>query len=357
MQRLLVIALAGIGDTLMATPFLHELRENFPGATVDALVLWPGARQVLTGNPHVGTVFQHNFIKASRFASLRFVLGWRRQRYDASFNVHPQARTEYRLIARLIGARRRFSHRYDRWSWLDERCVTASVPQDYAVHAHENNLRLLELAGGSRRLAEPRYELSFSEPELKWAVQFLQGHGLLGQRWLGLHVGSGGTKNLALRRWPLERYQELAQRLSRSQPGLPLLFFGGPEEAEAHAVLFRQLRGSRVHFPESPSVRHAAALLAHAHAFLSVDTLFMHLAAAVQVPHQFVIQTPTVNPPILPLRTGWHLIPNPRVGDRALEFYRYDGGPIRGTDAELRAIMAGVSAETVEAHLRQFAFA
>lgn len=353
MQRILVIALAGIGDTLMATPFLHELRANYPTATIDALVLWPGARQVLAGNPHVNTVHQHNFIKASKLASLRFVLGLRRHRYEASFNLHPQARTEYRLIARLIGARRRFSHRYDRWGWLDAQCVTDSLPQDYAVHANENNLRLLELAGGRRQAEKHRYELFLEPAERQWAEQFLATNQLAGQRWLGIHVGSGGTKNLALRRWPLERYVELVGALDSEAPGLPVVFFGGPDEAEAHADLFQRLRRGRVYFPQSPGLRHAAALLAHAHAFLSVDTVFMHLAAAVQVPHQFVIQTPTVNPPILPLRDGWRLIPNAQVGDRALEFYRYDGGPIRGTDAELRSIMASVPAAEVVSILQR----
>lgn len=353
MQRILVIALAGIGDTLMATPFLHELRANFPAATLETLVMWPGARQVLQGNPHLDTVHQHHFLKASRLASLRQVLGLRRRGYDASFNTHPQARTEYRLIARLIGARRRFSHRYDRWTWLDERCVTDSVPQDYGLHAHANNLRLLELAGGSAQLQDGRYELFPDPVERQWAARFAEANQLAGKRWLGLHVGSGGTKNLALRRWPLERYLELLARLHAESPDLPVVCFGGPEEAEAHAELFQRLRGGRVFFPQSPGLRHAAALLEQAHAFLSVDTVFMHLAAAVRVPHQFVIQTPTVNPPILPLRPDWHLIPNARVGDRALEFYRYDGGPIRGTDHELREIMASVTAEQVLAALRQ----
>lgn len=347
MQRLLVIALAGIGDTLMATPFLHELRANFPAAEIDVLVMYPGARQLLTGNPHLNTVHQHHFLRASKLASLRFALGLRGRRYDASFNLHPQARTEYRLIARLIGARRRFSHRYDRWTWLDRRCVTDSLPQDYTVHADANNLRLLELAGGRRQLVEHRYELLLDDAERKWAEHYAATHQLAGKRWLGLHVGSGGTKNLALRRWPLEHYVELVGLIHDTKPDLPIVFFGGPDEAEAHAELFQRLRRGPVVFPQSPSLRHAAALLAQAQWFLSVDTVFMHLAAAVNVSRQFVIETPTVNPPILPLRTDWQLIPNAAIAGRHLDFYRYDGQPIRGTPAELKAIMASVSPQEV----------
>jgi len=350
-NRLLVIALAGIGDTLMATPFIHELRANFPDAEIDALVMWPGARQILEGNPHLSTLHQHHFLRASRLKSLGFALRLRRRRYDASFNTHPQARTEYRFIARLVGARRRFSHRYDRWTHWDERCVTDWVPQDYTVHADENNLRLLERFGGTRRLEQHAYELFPDDAERTWAANYLRRHQLTGRPWLGLHVGSGGTKNLALRRWPLERFAELIGLVHRERPGLPVLLFGGPEEQAAHAELFARLRSGPVLFPESPGLRHAAALLGHARAFLSVDTVFMHLAAAVRVPRQFVIETPTVNPPILPLRDDWQLIPNPALGGRNLDCYRYDGGPIRGTDAEIQGWMRAVTAETVWTHL------
>ena len=57
-MKILVISLAGIGDTLLATPLIHELRANFPDATIDALVLWAGSKDLLEDNPHLGRVHQ-----------------------------------------------------------------------------------------------------------------------------------------------------------------------------------------------------------------------------------------------------------------------------------------------------------
>jgi hypothetical protein len=48
-MKILVISYAGIGDTLFATPLIHELRANFPDATIDALVRWRGAKDLLEG--------------------------------------------------------------------------------------------------------------------------------------------------------------------------------------------------------------------------------------------------------------------------------------------------------------------
>ena len=57
-MTILVIAMSGIGDTLIATPLLHELRANFPAAQIDVLVMHAPAKDLLEGNPHINRV--HN---------------------------------------------------------------------------------------------------------------------------------------------------------------------------------------------------------------------------------------------------------------------------------------------------------
>lgn len=348
MEKLLVISLAGIGDTLQATPFLRELRLRYPAARIDVAVLWAGSAQLLHGNPNIDDVHQFNLIEGSRPAGLHFLLGLRRRHYDVSFTLHPQGRREYRIVTRLIGARRRLSHRYENQSWVDRWLVTDSLDQDYAVSGPENNLRLLSLLGHNSRLApNPALELHLSPGEHSWADGWLHHEGLSTRPWIGIHVGSGGTKNLALRRWPVARWIEFLRLLAQHAPELAVVAFGGPGEAGAHREIQSAVPGDNFHVAQTPGLREAAALVARAHRFVSVDTAFMHIAAATRVPRQWVIQTPTLNPPVHPFRPDWCLIPNPAVGNHALDFYRYDGRPIRGTPDELRRIMDCVPAQAV----------
>ncbi len=354
LRSILVIALSGIGDTLIATPLIHELKLQFPGARVDALVRWKGAKDLLSGNPWLDAVHQLDFLSASKTETLKFISRLRREKYDLSINTHTQGRRGYRIISRLIGAKVRLSHEYENQNWMDRWLVTHSMAQDYTVHCVENNRRLLGLVGLAPRLEKPEYELYLKPDELEWAKKWTQDHGLDGQRWLGVHAGSGGTKNLAMRRWPIANYIALHKQLAALRPGLKIVFFGGPDERSIHEEA-KQALGDRFLAASSPSLRHAAALAGLAHGFLSVDTLFMHLAAARKVPRQLVIETPTVNPPILPCRSDWTLIPNPAVQGRNLDYYRYDGRDIQGTPEELRAIMEAVTVDTVrDAVLRVF---
>ena len=291
-MNILVISLAGIGDTLFATPLIHELRANFPAATIDALVLWPGAKHLLEGNPHLNAVHQKNFIRAGKAESLRFLWQLRKQRYDISINTHPQSRLQYRAVARLINARVRVSHEYDNSSGWDRLLVNRTLKQDYGKHAVENNLALLELVGARQLLPQHEYEVFLSPGDLSWAEEFIARHQWSGHQRLGIHVGSGGTKNLPLRRWPLDHYLALIKELRQAHPTLAVLLFGGPDEAKDHQTIRAQTNSDEVLVADTANLRHAAALLRQCDLFLSVDTALMHLAAAMKVPKLVVIETP-----------------------------------------------------------------
>jgi heptosyltransferase-2 len=346
-MNILVISLAGIGDTLLATPLIRELRANFPDATLDALVLWAGAKDLLETNPHLRQVHQKNLLKESNFNALRYLWSLRPRRYDVSINTHPQSRRHYRIAARVVGAPIRISHEYECSGPVDRWLVNRTRAQDYSRHTIENNLDLLELLGGSPRLADHAMDVYLTAEEERWAEEFLLRHKLGGRRRLGIHVGSGGTKNLTLKRWPLEHYLQLIQRLNRERRDVVVVLFGGPEESKEHDQILAGTDRALVLPAPTASLRQAAALLKRCDAFLSVDTALMHLAAAVKVPRQIVIETPTLNRTNLPYGNKSTVVPNPTIAGRNLEYYRYDGEGIKGSRDKLLKCMASVSPEEV----------
>jgi ADP-heptose:LPS heptosyltransferase len=345
--KILVISMAGIGDTLLATPLIHELRANFPDATIDALALWNGSRDLLENNPHLDRVHQKNLIKASKLEALSFLWPLRKNRYDVSINTHPQSRMHYRIAARIVGAAIRISHEYECFGWLDRQLVNRTLPQDYARHSVENNLDVLPLIGAQKKLPSHELEIFLTADEGKWADEFLAKNKLTEQKILGVHVGSGGTKNLPLKRWPLKNYAGLIRRLNKERPDIRVLLFGGPEETQDHQVVLAQSNRELTLEAKTQNLRQTAALMKRCAAFLSVDTALMHIAAAAKVPNQIVIEAPTLNATNLPFENKFTLVKNPVIAGRNLDFYRYDGGGIKGTREELIACMASVKIEDV----------
>jgi ADP-heptose:LPS heptosyltransferase len=345
--KILVISMAGIGDTLLATPLIRELRANFPDATIDALVLWNGSKDLLENNPHLNHVHQNNLIKAGKLEALKFLWSLRKNRYDVSINTHPQSRIHYRIAAQIVGATTRISHEYECFGWLDRKLINKTLPQDYTRHSIDNNFDVLPLIGATKKLPTHEIEIFLTPNEEKWAAEFLAKNKLAAQKILGVHVGSGGTKNLPLKRWPLKNYAGLIRRLNKERPNIRVLLFGGPEETKDHQVVLAQANRDLTLEAKTQNLRQTAALMKHCSAFLSVDTALMHIAAAVKVPNQIVIEAPTLNATNLPYGNPFTLVKNLVVNGRNLDYYRYDGGDIKGTREELIACMASVKIEDV----------
>ena len=346
-MKILVISLAGIGDTLLATPLIHELRANFPDATIDALAIWPGSKDLLENNPHLNRVHQKNLIKAGKLEVFRYLWSLRRERYDVSINTHPQSRMHYRIAARIAGATLRISHEYECFGWLDRQLVNRTLPQDYSRHSIENNFDVLPLLGAKVKLPAHEIEIFLKLDEEMSADEFLRKNKLAGQNILGVHVGSGGTKNLPLKRWPLKNHAGLIRRLNKERPDIRVLLFGGPEETKDHQVVLAQSNRDLTLEAKTQNLRQTAALMKRCSAFLSVDTALMHIAAAVKAPNQIVIEAPTLNATNLPYGNPFTLVKNPVIAGRNLDYYRYDGGDIKGTRKELLACMASVKIEDV----------
>lgn len=326
---------------------IRELRTNFPEAQIDALVRWAGAKDILLGSPHLNTVFQQNLLGESWGRALAFLGSLRQARYDIAINTHPQSRIHYRAIARFIAARTRISHVYENWSWLDRLLVNQTLPQDYERHTVDQNLDILPLLGKKTTLNKHELQIFLAAADLHWAESFLAAHDLGKRKRLGLHVGSGKTKNLALKRWPLQRYIELLGVVRRAHPDLAILLFGGPdEEPDLQQIQAAHASPLVIRVP-SQTLRQAAALMQRCGSFLSVDTVHMHLAAAVKTPCQIVIEAPTLNKTNEPYGNPYTLVKNTAIAGKNLDFYRYDGRGIRGSRDELVRCMESVSVDAV----------
>jgi len=347
-MKILVIAMSGIGDTLIATPLIHELRANFPDAEIHVLVRWRGAENLLRGNPYVNRVWQKDPIEEGVLATSAFLRQLRCEEFDISLNAYTQGRLAYRAVAAVIGAKLRVGHAYENISWPDRAWFMHKMaPEDYSMHCVENNNRLLPLIGAKPLLRSTELELFLTSGEHTWAEQFMAKHSLGTRQRLGIHVGSGATKNLKFKRWPLDHYIGLLKRLTAAKPELAILLFGGPQEKEDHARIRTEIESPSLFTPETKDMRQAAALMKHCHAFLSVDTALMFVAAAMKVPNQIVIEAPTLNATNVPYGNPFTIVRNPAVNGRNLEYYRYNGKPLQGTDEELVALMKSVKVDDV----------
>ncbi len=281
-RKIIVISLAGIGNTLLFTPALRMLRKGFPSAHISALVMFKGAQEILEGNPHLNEIIHWNFIKEGPFRSLRFLSQLRSHKYDISINVYPANRREYNLISFLIGAKLRLAHRYEHrdsssLGFFNNRRVGESNDR----HDVEENVRLLGLLGVE--VGSPQeLEIFLTEEERRFAQDWLMKRDLEGDLKVGFHAGSARFKNQAQRRWPKEKFIRLGKILAQKY-NAKILIFGGPDELQTNQEISDAL-GRMAYLVREVSVKQTATLMERCNLFVTNDSGLMHIAAALNLP-------------------------------------------------------------------------
>lgn len=104
---------------------------------------------------------------------------------------------------------------------------------------------------------------------------------------IGLHFGCIKSHNWIYKRWMLESFIELAERLMRSLDCYILLVGGPMERDEADQVFYSldlDLRERVIDMVNRCSVKHTGSIIKHCAVFISNDSGPMHIAAAVGVP-------------------------------------------------------------------------
>ena len=295
MNKILVLMLAGIGDSLLVTPLLTQLRKRYPDAQITALVMYDAVRDTLLRNQDVDNVVYFNFVKEGYFRSLRFVLKMRKEKYDLSLVAYPSNRFRPNVINFLIGARRRLGHVYEinTLTSLSFLLYTDRVPIHPERHTIDENLKFLELLWVDPSPLERTMTFSLTDGEKTFAQRFLKERGITSHDLvIGVHAGSSELAGMTLKRWPKEKFAAVCDRLIEEK-NAKILLFGGSNELQ----LKQEIAGLMKHKPlfvNNVSFFHSAALIARCKGFFCNDTGLMHLASYFDVPT--VVVTGHINP-------------------------------------------------------------
>lgn len=286
--RILMVRLSAIGDVVNTLPSLTALRRCLPSAYI-AWLVEDKAASVLEGHPLLDEVFVFERKRLAR--SLKTPSGWsqavsqilglqrrlRRARFDLLLDFHGNLKSG--LLGCLADAAVRVG--FDRKNSREGNFLFndhhVSLPWQ-RIHRVEKHLALLRALGV--RTTEASVALNVPPSGREFASAYLRciGHG--SGPLVILHPGASAFG--AHKRWPLEHYAELADRLVR-QASARVVVTHGPGELDLVCSIARQC-ASEVTLPETPSLQHLIGLIEKASVFVSADTGPMHLAAALKVP-------------------------------------------------------------------------
>lgn len=254
-ERILVVKLWAIGESILVLPLLKEIRSKHPKARIDVLAM---------GN---GEVFDGYVNNIRRFSPWTVIKGLRS--YDLVYDTEPYSNGSA-AIARWMGKYVvGFSH------------GVRALPYDKKVryndqqHISRTYLDLIE----AKRTPATLPPLRIRKSDEKKAKSLLP----KAKRIIGIGAGVGASCKGRL--WPYEKWAELIDRLI-IEHDVDAVLVGTKSDEQANSYLMEHVENKeRLHnLQDKTNLKEFFALIKQLDLFIGIDSGHMHVAAAMGTP-------------------------------------------------------------------------
>lgn len=272
-QRVLVVKLRSIGDTVLSTPSLFALKRFLPNASIDVL-LEDWVAPVLEGHPHVDHIL--TVAKGSTASRARLIPRLRANRYDVVYNLHGGSTAT--MLARASGARHRVAYATYQYARLHNHIAPSPLTlwAQAKVHSVEQQLGLLGWTGVPVTDRPPTL-LTVTNEAAGSVAEKLMAFGLDQTPFVALHPAAA----FATKQWQAQNFARVVDELKRL--GLPVVMITTESEANVVSAI-RSGTVAEVQSLTNLSLPEITALLSRARLFVGNDSGIAHMAAAVNAP-------------------------------------------------------------------------
>lgn len=289
-NKVLVMRLDEIGDVVLTTPFLRELRKNYPKANI-TLVVKPQVYNLVELCPYVDEVlafwkiegrftFFHNIYKAYKFAKeylqvknfdLAIIPRWDADYYYASFIVFfSQSKKRIGFSEKVTEYKSQANKGYDK-------LFTKVYDYKEPCHEVEKNLYLLKQLGGT--ITDDSLELWKDESDSKYIDTILDGYEK--NYLIALVVSASNNK----REWDPEKFSSLMIKIIKDNKNVRFIVLGDKTNTEKikNKIVNNFLASYVIDCVGKTTLRQTYTILKRCNFFIGLDTGPMHMAAATNV--------------------------------------------------------------------------
>ena len=272
-KRILFVRLRFIGDVIISTAVISDLRKKYPGIQIDYLAEKVPLK-MLENNPDINNLVVAE--KGNQF-TIKNIIKLRRKHYDAVIDVFGNPRSA--LLTFFSGAKYRIGWNIRGRSFCYNTFILRKDIQDPSIKsdcidAYEDAIRLFGIDKSKR---ETKIYLSGSEKN--YGAEFKKKYNFDStSKIVGIQPGCRRGETYT---WPKERYAELADNLIDA--GCKVLLFGGPADKETNALVLSKMRNKPIHV-ETPGIREDLAVMSTCSCFVTNNHGPIHMAVALGIP-------------------------------------------------------------------------
>lgn len=283
-RRILIIKLRHHGDMLLTTPVITSLRQQYPNAEIDMLI-YLETRDMLECFPALTTLYtvdrrwKKQGVRAHLGHEIRLVRRLMQRKYDLVINLADQWRSA--IVTRLSGAPVRLGFAFPKrrgktWPLCHTQLISTEGHEK--LHTVEQNLAIL--APLNLPSISSRATMSYAPQDELAITDLLHQHGVKLP-----YIVVQPTSRWFFKCWTEAKMAETLRALSAK--GFPIVVTSGPDKRELEMVenILSLCPGLAItSLAGKLTLRQLAALIDRAALFIGVDSVPMHMAAALQTP-------------------------------------------------------------------------
>jgi len=271
-MKILLFKIGAIGDTLMTTPLIRQLRQAYPKARIDYLI-GKSASQTLLNNPNINNIIKFDeamFFKKKTLKLINLISGIREENYDTIFVL--DRHWIFNLTARLFNIPTRIG--FDR-NGKEGIGLTHKIHygrRRHDIYYYLNQLNALNI--------EPHYydtqlDLILTKKDKAFATKFFRTHKLT-KNTIGICPGGGDNpgQTLNAKIWNIKNYAKLVKKIKQ-----PILLFGGPTDKDKEETILKSKTLNSV--IGTTTIHQSAALMAKCDKIICNDSGPMHISSTV----------------------------------------------------------------------------
>ena len=308
-KRVAIMKFFGMGSIVVASPCFQALRDQFPGVELH-FVTFKGNREILE---ILGATDHNHYVDPSTpqaFVRSTLAVAAALRRADVDLVIDLEFFAKFPLVlASIAGIPQAAGFHLTKEAW---RLQMLDVSGSYNNYFHTKDIFLslvyllatrdhyyLEFADFAKKYSYPR--LAITLPERAALRKKLERFGLRGEPLYVINPNTSPELAPEARKWPRERYAELADRLIQEHPGARVVCVGAKSDREYVSSVVSQAQSPRViSLAGELGLRELLVLFAESHCVISNDSGPMHLACLVDAPTVglFFADSPTLFGPL-----------------------------------------------------------
>jgi len=263
-NRILIIQTAFLGDVILATPVISELKRLYPAAEIDVLVK-KGNESLLKNNPHIHYLVTFDKGGGKFMAVRSLIRQFRARKYDLAINLHRFGSSG--ILTAFSGAKKKYGFKKNPFSFLYSKKFDHSI--DKGLHEVERNLSIIKEFGA---VAKKRPELFPTKEQYKKIEQYTAN-----SFFCFAPASVWFTKQL-----PKDKWIELIQQ--KSIEGTIYLLGGKEDEVLCDEIIQSSAISNAQNLAGKLNLLESAALMSKAKRNFVNDSGPLHLASAMNAP-------------------------------------------------------------------------